>query len=85
MYRITFIRSAEKEIEKLPSKIVRKISPVIDDLANDPRPRGSKKLKGRDEILWRVRIGDYRVIYLIEDVIKIIEVRKVGHRKDIYQ
>lgn len=54
-------------------------------LANNPRPIGSKKLKGASENLWRIRIGDYRVVYLIEDSIKIIEIRKIGHRKDIYR
>ena len=85
MYKITFIRSAEKEIDKLPPSIVKKIVPVIDDLANNPRPKGSKKLKGKQEDLWRVRSGDYRIIYSIEDVIRIVEIRKVGHRRDIYQ
>ena len=50
----------------------------------NPRPKGAKKLESKEEI-WRIRIGDYRVLYAIEDVIKIIEVRNIGHRKDIYK
>ena len=50
-----------------------------------PRPAGSKKLQGASENLWRIRTGDYRIIYAIEDTIKIIEIRKIGHRKDIYR
>jgi mRNA interferase RelE/StbE len=58
---------------------------VIDGLVSDPGPSGSKKSESQKESLWRVRVGDYRVIYLTEDIIKIVEVRKIGHRKDIYR
>jgi mRNA interferase RelE/StbE len=85
MYFITFKKSAEKEFEKLPSQVIRRISTAIDALSNNPRPAGSKKLEGQKESLWRIRIGDYRVIYLVEDVIKIVEIRRIGHRKDIYE
>lgn len=47
--------------------------------------RGEKKLEGKKEEIWRIRVGDYRIIYLIEDTIKIVEIRKIGHRKDIYE
>lgn len=85
MYSIVFKKSAEKEIVKLPSLAVKRISAAIDSLAINPRPAGSKKLEGQKESLWRIRIGEYRVIYLIEDIIKIVEIRRVGHRKDIYK
>ena len=85
MYNITFKKSAEKEIYKLPSLFVKRVSLAIDKLAQNPRPTGAKRLEGQKENLWRIRIGDYRIIYLIEDFIRIIEVRKVGHRKDIYR
>jgi mRNA interferase RelE/StbE len=85
MYRIRFKKSAEKEIAKLPNKAISQIKPVIDGLALNPRPPGSKKLESQKEPLWRIRVGDYRVIYLIEEIIKIIEIRKIGHRKDIYR
>lgn len=61
------------------------MSLTIDELAVNPRPVGCKKLKGEKEYLWRVRVGDYRIIYKIEDVVKVIEIRKVGHRKNIYE
>ncbi len=57
----------------------------IDKLASDPRPAGSKKLKDSEEDLWRIRVGDYRIIYLIDDQIRIVNIRKVGHRKDVYE
>jgi mRNA interferase RelE/StbE len=85
MYKITFKRSAEKEIQKLPSLVISKIVPVIESLSSDPRPSGSKKLQGSKENIWRVRVGNYRVVYLIADEIKIVEIRKIGHRKDIYK
>lgn len=83
MYNITFKKSAEKEIYKLPAPIAKRVSVAIDKLAQNPRPVGSKKLEGQKENLWRIRIGDYRIIS-IEDEIKIVEIRKIGHRKDIY-
>jgi mRNA interferase RelE/StbE len=85
MYAIRFKKSAEKELERLPAQIIKRISKAIDLLTENPRPAGSKKLEGQKESLWRIRIGDYRVIYLVEDVIKIVEIRKIGHRKDIYE
>ncbi len=85
MYLITFKRSAEKEIQKLPNQIIKRLSVAIDGLSSNPRPSGCKKLEGQKESLWRIRIGEYRVIYSIEDTIKIIEIRRVGHRKDVYE
>jgi mRNA interferase RelE/StbE len=85
MYSLRIKKSAEKELEKLPIQFVKRVAAAIDGLTKNPRPIGSKKLEGQKEPLWRIRIGDYRVIYLIEDEIKIIEIRRVGNRKDIYQ
>lgn len=83
-YSIIVSRKVEKEIIKLPAPIVKSVSNAIDKLADNPRPPGSKKLKGTDENLWRVRVGDYRVIYSIEDVLKIVEIKRVRHRKEVY-
>jgi mRNA interferase RelE/StbE len=57
---------------------------AIDKLAEDPRPDGVKKLKGEDNA-YRIRVGDYRIIYTIEDVIKIVEIQRIRHRKDAYK
>ncbi|MFM8741469.1 MAG: type II toxin-antitoxin system RelE family toxin [Cytophagales bacterium] len=84
MYSIRFKKSAEKELEKLPAPAIKKISKAVDALSTNPRPVSSKKLEGQKESLWRIRIGDYRVIYLIEEVVKIIEIRRIGHRRDVY-
>ena len=84
-YQIKIRKEALKELAHLPTKVNVRISNAIDQLAENPRPVGSKKLKGEKEYLWRIRVGDYRVIYLIEDTIRIIEIRKIGNRRDIYQ
>ena len=83
-YRIAVRKKALKELEELPAKISRQIIKAIDNLSEDPRPPGCKKLKGEEDYIWRIRIGDYRVLYSIEDQIKIVEVRRIGHRKEIY-
>ena len=85
MYLISISHSAERDIEQLPVIIVKRIGKAIDNLPEQPRPPGCKKLKGSNENLWRIRIGDYRVIYLIADEIQIIDVRRVRHRKDVYE
>ncbi len=84
MYEISITKHALKEMISLPTKASKQLALAIDELADEPRPKGCKKLKGEKEYLWRVRVGDYRIIYQIDDVIKIIEIRKVGHRKNIY-
>lgn len=83
MYEISILRAALKELQALPKQTVARISQKIDSLAENPRPEGCKKLQSSE--LWRIRIGDYRVIYAIDDTVRIVEIRKVSHRKDVYQ
>ena len=83
-YKVVVSKSAEKNLSKLPSSQIVRIIEVLKSLEINPRPTGCKKLKGFDS-LWRVRIGNYRVVYAIEDVILLVDVRDVGHRKDIYR
>lgn len=85
MYSISITQSALKELKQLDKPVVKKIEKLIDGLSANPRPPGVKKLKGLEEEVYRVRTGDYRVIYVIEDKLRVVEVRKVGHRKDIYK
>jgi len=85
MYSISIKPSALKELSRLPKAIVKKTEKAIDALAKEPRPVGVKKLKGIEEDLYRIRVGDYRIIYSIEDEIKIIDILKIGHRKEIYR
>ncbi len=83
-YQLVFSKSAEKDLKKLSIQLIAKILPVLLSLEDEPRPIGCKKLKGYKD-LWRVRIGDYRAIYSIDDTILLVDIRKVGHRKDIYK
>ncbi len=83
-YRITFARSARKELERLSSRVVQRIFPKIEALANIPRPEGCRKLVG-EENLWRIRVGEYRVIYSIDDNEKVIDIVAVRHRSEAYR
>jgi len=83
-YKVSIKRSAVKEIETIPQKKERqRIIRRIGQLAEDPRPPGSKKLSGNDK--YRVRQGSYRIVYSIEANELIVVVVKVGHRKDVYR
>lgn len=83
MYKVLITRTAEKQLKKLPKKIQLKIAAVIFSLEIDPQPYGTKKLTGYDSC-YRIRVGNYRIIYEIDGKQVIITVLKVGHRKDIY-
>jgi mRNA interferase RelE/StbE len=85
MYKIIVSNSAEKDMDKLSAGTMKKVANAIDRLSLVPRPIGCLKLKGTKENLWRIRIGDYRLIYLIADTIEVIDVRRVRHRKDVYE
>lgn len=85
MYQITITSSAEKDMVKLPRPALQKVEVAIDKLSETPRPAGCKKLKGTNDDLWRIRVGDYRVIYSVQDKIEIIDIRRVRHRKDVYE
>ena len=82
-YDLLIKRSAAKELEALPPKDRRRIATRIQTLANDPRPPGAEKLSGDDK--YRVRQGDYRVLYQIDDQAKAVTVVKIGHRSDVYR
>jgi mRNA interferase RelE/StbE len=82
-YSVVVTRSAEKEIERLPVGIRRLVVRRILSLANDPRPHGSQKLSGEGK--YRIRQGDYRVVYTIEDAIVTVTVVRVAHRSDVYR
>jgi len=83
MYKVNIRKSAIKELAKLPSNEALKITKELRNLIKNPRPVGYKKLIGYKN-LYRLRIGNYRVIYLIDDEIQFIEITKIGNRKEIY-
>ena len=82
-YAVILHRAAEKELDHLPAKTRQRISSRLLELENDPRPHGVQKLQGHDG--YRIRIGDYRVLYLINDKAKSVEVLAVGHRREVYR
>jgi len=82
-YKIEIKKSAAKEIEKLPQNMLRRVLEKIKLLSADPRPSGCKKLSGEEK--YRIRIGEYRVLYEIIDDKLVIFVVKVSHRKDVYR
>lgn len=83
-YSLLIRRSAEKDIAGIPLKTRPKIIDAIRDLARQPRPHGCKKLSGEDRV-WRIRIGDYRVVYAVDDVELRIDIRVVAHRREAYR
>jgi mRNA interferase RelE/StbE len=82
-YKIEIKRSAVKEIEDLPRKEILIIMAKIKLLADDPRPVDRKKLSGQEK--YRIRCGNYRILYLIEDNVLVVYIVKAGHRKDVYR
>lgn len=83
-YAVTFSRPARKELEKLPPQLVERIFPKIESLAVEPRPTGCKKLKGGQN-LWRIRVGDYRVVYSLDDSRATVDIVAVRHRSEVYR
>lgn len=82
-YKLLIKRSAAKELEDLPPKIRRRVAVRIQGLGSDPRPPGAEKLSGQEK--YRIRQGDYRVLYVIDDSAESVTVVKVGHRRDVYR
>ena len=83
-YSITFARSARKELEALSNPLIQRIFPKIEALNVEPRPSGCRKLQGFEN-LWRIRVGDYRVIYSVDDNLRIVDVVAVRHRRQAYE
>lgn len=81
-YRVEILRRAAKALSKLPQGDYERVRDAIGALEAEPRPPGCKKLVGRDG--WRIRVGRYRVIYDVEDAVRVVIVLDVGHRRDIY-
>ena len=84
MYKVEFTSSAAIEFRSLTTQLKRRIAPILDSLSQDPRPVGVRKLAGYEN-LYRVRIGQYRVIYEVNDDNLIIRVTRVRHRREAYR
>lgn len=84
-YEVVFKRKARKALVRLPERIYERITRTIDDLAEDQRPRGAVKMRGTGEQEeWRVRVGDYRIVYRVDDEAQEVIVLAVGHRGSVY-
>ena len=83
-YRVEFSRGASKQFRKLPLNIQKRIQAKIDELAIEPRPNRVKKLQG-DDNSYRIRVGDYRIVYEIKDDILLVIVIKIKHRSEVYK
>jgi mRNA interferase RelE/StbE len=82
-YKLFIKPSAAKEIEALPKPERRRIVAKVSSLSRDPRPPGCEKLSGQDR--YRLRQGNYRILYEIQDMALVVVVVKVGHRRDVYR
>jgi mRNA interferase RelE/StbE len=83
-YRVLILPRAQRQIQSLPVQTRNRISEAIDSLEKNPRSSGVKKLKGAEE-LYRLRVGDYRIIYAIQDDELLVIVVSAGHRRDVYR
>lgn len=83
-YAVVFARSARKELQNLDPQVARRIIKQIERLVTDPRPSGVVKLEGATD-LWRIRVGQWRVVYRISDRDRLVDVVAARHRSDVYR
>jgi mRNA interferase RelE/StbE len=84
MYRVRTSPDADKQLAKLDGSVRIRVAQRIDQLAENPRPQGCKRLKG-DDNLWRVRAGDYRIVFSIHDDLLLVLVIRIAHRREVYR
>ncbi|MBW4695535.1 MAG: type II toxin-antitoxin system RelE/ParE family toxin [Lyngbya sp. HA4199-MV5] len=83
-YRVEFTRAAIKQLDALPQNVQNRIQAKLATLATNPRPSGVVKMQGETDI-YRIRIGDYRALYTVQDDVLIVLVLKIGHRREVYR
>ena len=83
-YQVTFKASADKALDKLPRSVQSRLLDKAAALAANPRPTGAVKLSGPAG-LWRIRVGDYRMVYFIDDACQTVDIRIVAHRREVYR
>ena len=83
-YSVEVKPPARKELESLRDNILAPVLRKLDSLRKAPRPAGCKKLKGYKD-LWRVRVGDWRVVYIIDDSAKLVSITRIAHRRQVYR
>ena len=83
-YAVEVKPSARKELEALPDNVLSRVVRKVESLGHTPRPAGCKKLKGHKD-QWRVRVGDWRVVYVIDDTARVVSVTRIAHRSEVYE
>ena len=83
-YAVEIKPSARKELDPLPNHVLSRVVRKIQSLSDNPRPAGCKKLKGYKD-LWRIRVGDWRVVYIIDDAVRVVSVTRIAHRREVYE
>lgn len=83
-YTVEIRPAVERQLSALPRPVQTRIKEKVDALADEPRPPGCTKLAGPDDF-WRIRVGDYRVVYAIHDDVLIVLVVRIGHRREVYR
>ncbi len=83
MYKIELRRKAQRALDRFPKGDFNAVLDAVKDLANTPRPKGVEKIKSAG--LWRIRQGDYRIVYRIDDGQKMVTILHIGHRREIYR
>ncbi len=83
-YEVRFSKEADKALDSLDAKLAMRIAKAIGNLATQPTPPGCRKIVNSEND-WRIRIGDYRVVYSIRDSVLVVFIIRIGHRKDIYR
>lgn len=76
-------QTAARALSRLPRRDQTRIAARIDDLATNPRPQGVTKLSGAEG--WRIRLGDYRVVYTVDDALRVVTITRIGHRSQVYR
>lgn len=84
MYSVFLERAAERDLDRLPSRLHDRVIAAIQKLATNPRPSGCRKLTGSEND-WRVRVGDYRVVYEIDDKARELRVNRIRNRREVYR
>jgi mRNA interferase RelE/StbE len=82
-YTVRLKPRAERELDRLPIGVARRVWEKLLVLEREPRPRGAAKLEGIEG--YRIRIGDYRIVYLVDDDARVVDVARIGHRREIYR
>jgi mRNA interferase RelE/StbE len=84
-YRVLIDPRAAKQLESLPKAVIERLDKAIVDLAGTPRPAGTKRLRGKLHEGWRVRVGQYRILYKIDDDAHEVSIFEIGHRREVYR